>query len=304
MLRPLYLLGVPSEMGALNGTAKGPEAFQLSFRRLFSDVGQIMTYENIGENVGFYDMEKLPRRSRGRVHRKKHVALVADLTAMRTYALLSAGRLPIVLGGDHSVSIGSCRGALEFASGQEKKIGLIWIDAHYDAHTEKTTRSHHANGMPLATLLGYGPRAFRRPPYIFSPEQVIHLGAGNADCEPEEKALLDKLGVETFSAKALQENPIPAWIRTLALVDRSDLVWVSFDLDAVDRRFAPGVHLPSDGGLDRRLLLWLAEYMQVSQKLLGVDVMEYKPANDEFTEDGEGKTARLAVDVLLKLLGK
>ena len=303
MLRPIYLLGVPSEMGALNGTSGGPQALLSPLRALFSAVGQIMVYENVGENTVFHEIRKLPLRSRGKVHRKKHVAMVADLTASRTGALLSEGRIPLVLGGDHSVAMGSARGALEFARREGKKIGLIWIDAHYDAHTEKTTQSGNANGMPLASLLGFGPHAFRHPRHAFRPEEVVHLGAGATDCEPEEKALLDTLGVELFSAEALRRDPIPAWIAILALVDRVDLVWVSLDLDAVDHAFAPGVHLPSDGGLDRTLLLWLAGHMGVgmSGKLCGVDIMEYKPASDEFDSKGRGKTAILATDFLREL---
>lgn len=303
MNRPIYFIGVPSEAGALNGTREGPYAFQNTLNSAFWGAGYFPVFEDVANQRDFPDIEKLSRRSRAKVRRKQAVAKVADVVARRTPEVLSGGRLTCVLGGDHSVVIGSGRAALEFARNSEKKLGLIWIDAHYDAHTQETTRSHNANGMPLATLLGYGPPMFRPTGLSFSPEQVVHLGAGTTYCEPEEKALLDRIGVRNFSMKELHRDPMPAWIAALALVDRSDLVWVSFDLDAVDRAFAPAVHLQSDGGFDRNLLLWFAEYLQVSRKLLGVDVVEYKPSNEEYDEKGEGKTARLAADFLLTLIG-
>ncbi|MEK7118373.1 MAG: arginase family protein, partial [Patescibacteria group bacterium] len=120
-----------------------------------------------------------------------------------------------------------------------------------------------------------------------------------------ERALLETLGVPMISAKDFHQlNLVTPWTALTSFLNRVDRVWVSFDLDAADRKFAPGVHLQSDGGLSRSILLWLAGHVAISGKLLGADIMEYKPSAEEFDEEGRGKTATLAADFLLRLLGR
>ncbi|MDO8520823.1 MAG: arginase family protein, partial [bacterium] len=263
------------------------------------------SYWNIAEHADFPEIFQLKRKPRGKVHYQNKVAKVADLTAAHTRTSLCLGHLPIVFGGDHSVAIGSCRGALEFALSQSQKLGLLWIDAHHDAHTHVTTRSHHANGMPLAVNLGFGPRVFLSKRQAFLPEQVLHIGAGETDCEPEERTLLEGLGVPMISAKEFRQlNLVVPWTALMSFLDRVDLVWVSFDLDVANYAFAPGVHLRSTKGLARSVLLWIAGHVAISGKLYGADIMEYKPSAEEYDEDGVGKTMRLASDFLLRLLGR
>lgn len=303
MSRRIDLLSVPSEWGALNGTSGGPDLLREPLHLALTSAGHRVVYEDISDQSGFPILKKPIRKSRGRVHHKREVAKVADIVAGRTRWSLENGGKPFVLGGEHSISMGSVRAALEFARAQKKKLGLIWFDAHDDAHTGETTHSGNANGMPFATLLGYGPRIFRPTGQAFSPAQVIHLGAGTKDVEPEEEELLDRLGVRRFSATELHRHIEPAWIASLALVDWADYIYVSLDLDVMDRSVAPAVHLQRDDGMSRKTALWLAEFTQVSHKLIGLDIMECKRANEEFDEEGRGKTATFAADFVLTLLG-
>lgn len=302
------LISVPSDAGAMNGTMLGPKALSDALSRALFAAGygyHQVVHQDLADRTGFPKVEALHRPSRGKVKRKREVVAVANLTATVVGESLERDGFPTVLGGDHSIAMGSGRAALEFACKHRKRIGLLWIDAHYDAHTDKTTPSHNANGMPLATLLGYGARAFRPQKIAFLPAHVLHVGAGERDCEPEEKALLQELGVALVHASEFRRhNWALPWHALTAFLARVDLVWVSFDLDAVNRIYAPGVHLQSEHGLHKLTLLWLAQHVARSGKLLGLDIMEHKPGAEEYDEAGVGKTAMLASEFLLALLGK
>ena len=308
MPRSIYLLSVPSDAGALNGTDLGPESLLNALPPALFGAGygyHKVVRRDLGEQTGFPGTAALHRRSRGKVHRKREVVQVANMTAQAVRESLNWDAFVAVLGGDHSIAMGSCRGALEFARSRGKTLGLLWIDAHYDVHTHLSTLSHNANGMPLATLLGYGPPCFRPGRQAFLPEHVLHLGAGEKDCEPPERALLEQLGVRMIPAKDFRQlNVAVPWRALVQLLARVDLVWVSFDLDAVNRVHAPGVHLRSENGLTKMTLLWIAGHVAQSRKLCGVDIMEHKPSAEEYDGDGRGKTAMLASEFLLTLLGK
>lgn len=318
MFRRIDLIGVPSEAGGQNGTSGGPDVIGPFLEQLLAEEqGLCAQYWNVRAHAHSPYLFTQRGKKCGKVYYKKKIAKIAELTARHVSASLAVGHLPVVLGGDHSVAIGSGRAACDRDLLHGKTVGLIWVDAHYDAHTDATSHSHNANGMPLATLLGHGLELFR-PPRIkhdgvgvytvpcstFLPENVLHLGAGTVDCEPEEKALLDRLGVKTFSASELIHDCVPAWTALHDLFRKVDTLAVSFDLDAIDRAFAPAVHLQSCGGITRTLLLLIAEEIALSGKLRSVDIMEYKPSAEEFNQHGEGRTLSLAGDFLLRLLGK
>ena len=302
MPRQIDLVGVPSEAGAQNGTSGGPDALSPVLLRALRDAGVSAAYDNIEEHADTLDLFNAKGKPRGKVRYQKKVAQIAALTSRCVLTSLCRGNIPVVLGGDHSVAIGSGRAALQFSGIKGKKIGLLWIDAHYEAHPHETPHSHPANGLPLATLLGFGPKVFRPAQDAFAPENVLHLGACTADCEPEERRLLRKLKVSMFPAKKLMRNPMPGWIAALDLFKRVDLVWVSFDLDAMNQADAPAVHLRNKVGLNRAFLLWLVTHIAIGKKLCGVDIVEYKPGNEEYDENGIGKTAILASEFLLLLL--
>lgn len=318
MFRQIDLIGVPSEAGGQNGTSGGPDVIGPFLAQLLSGERDLFAqYWNIRDHAHSPYLFMQRGKKCGNVYYQKKIAKIADMTAGHVSASLAVGHLPVVLGGDHSVAIGSGRAACDPDFLHKKTVGMIWIDAHYDAHTEKTSHSHNANGMPLATLLGHGLELFRPsrikhdgvgkytvPCPTFLPQNVLHLGAGTVDCEPEEMELLDRLGVKTFSAKELIQDCTPAWLALRDLLRRVDTVFVSFDLDAVDHAFAPAVHLQSRGGITRTLLLLIAEEIALSGKLRSVDIMEYKPSAEEFDGNGNGRTLCLAGDFLLRLLGQ
>ncbi|OGZ08239.1 MAG: hypothetical protein A3D65_02705 [Candidatus Lloydbacteria bacterium RIFCSPHIGHO2_02_FULL_50_13] len=317
MIQLIDLIGVPSEAGGRNGTSGGPDILGPALESELRKKGFHASYWNVAQHAEFPEIFELNGKPRGKVYSKRQVAGVANLVHGHFLTSLRLGHLPVTIGGDHSVSIGPQRAACENARFEGKDVGLVWIDAHYDSHTDKTTHSHNANGMPLAIALGHGSSEFlpsydqydgktwsRLPCPVFLPENVLHLGAGTTDCEREEKVFLDTLGVRTFSAKELNRNCFPAWTALKELSAKVSALSVSFDLDAIDKVSAPAVHLRSNGGLTRTGSLWLCGEIAKSGKLRTIDLVEYKPSAEEFDEDGVGRTIRLARDLLLRLLGR
>lgn len=317
------LLGVPFDLGGgRSGARYGPDALIRS--------GLIEELKATGVSSRYHDLRvqgeikkafDTTRVAHGRVHFEHEVAEVAGLVSVYTFASLRRRHLPVVLGGDHSISIGSVGAALhpEFLCG--RTLGLVWIDAHLDAHTHLTTHSCRAHGLPLATLLGYGPRRFlncvhssirdsrtdkrRRTNTALSPLDVIHIGRGEDHCESEEHAFFEEHQIPQFSRKYLQEEGWSALFASLQeIAHRVDHLWVSLDLDSLDNSIAPGVYYPNPNGLLREEILSLASVLSHSGKVCGIDIMEYNPQFEKLDEAGRAITAHTATEFLLQLLGK
>jgi len=210
---------------------------------------------------------------------------------------VQGGRFPLVLGGDHSLSVGSIRGAAK-----HKKLGVIWLDAHADFNTHETTPSGNIHGMPLAALCGLGdPRLtslWDETPPVLDPKRVAILGA--RDLDPGEKASLRSADVMVQSMEQVDRiGMVAALEKVIERVSRDvDGIYLSFDLDALDPRFAPGVGTPVVGGLTFREVHLVCEVLAETGKLLGIDIVEVNPILDE-----KNQTAKLAVDFVCSALG-
>jgi arginase family enzyme len=242
MFRQIDLIGVPSEAGGQNGTSGGPDVIGPFLAQLLSGERDLFAqYWNIRDHAHSPYLFMQRGKKCGNVYYQKKIAKIADMTAGHVSASLAVGHLPVVLGGDHSVAIGSGRAACDPDFLHKKTVGMIWIDAHYDAPTEKTSHSHNANGMPLATLLGHGLELFRPsrikhdgvgkytvPCPTFLPQNVLHLGAGTVDCEPRME-LLDDWGSKRFREELIQIVRRHGWRRDITpsryrFVSRPDAV--------------------------------------------------------------------------------
>lgn len=209
---------------------------------------------------------------------------------------IQKGEIPLFLGGDHSAAIGTIGGVSH--SGE---CGLIWVDAHGDFNTPKTSSSGNIHGMALAVLLGNGPEELvnvGRPGSKIPPENVILIGV--RDLDGEEKKLLSKSGCTVYTMRDIDELGMHAILR-LALVKLShlDKLHLSLDMDAIDPQEAPGVGTPSHGGLTYREAQLVMETICDSGKLLSVDVMEVNPILDT-----KNRTAQVAVSLMASLFGK
>ena len=226
------------------------------------------------------------------------VSGICERLALRVSDVVSRGALPVVLGGDHSCAVGTWKGLAQ-AVAPRGSLGLIWIDAHMDAHTPQTTSSGMPHGMPLACLLGHG-----------APELTSIAGGAPLDprhtCligvrsfEAGEAGLLKRLGVRVIFMSEVRRRGLAAVMDQALTIAAAGTAGfgVTLDLDALDPRDAPGVGSPVPGGLRAQELLPALAQL-ASRALVGVEVAEYNPHYDR-----EGKTAALVPELLAVLLG-
>jgi arginase len=210
---------------------------------------------------------------------------------------IQGGRFPLVLGGDHSLSVGSIRGAAK-----HKKLGVIWGDAHADFNTPETTPSGNIHGMPLAALCGLGdPRLvslWDETPPVLDPKRVAVIGA--RDLDPGEKQNLREAGVMVQSMEQIDRlGMVVALEKAIEQVSRDvDGIYLSFDMDSLDPRHAPGVGTPVNGGLNFREAHLACEVVAETGKLIGMDMVEVNPILDV-----QNQTALLAVEFIRSALG-
>lgn len=222
----------------------------------------------------------------------------------QTTAILESGRRPIVVGGDHSISIGSVSAAsnwLKKNSGAKSKLGLLWVDAHGDINTPSTTPSGTMHGMPLAFLLGLGDPRFAElggnTPKIL-PENIVYIGL--RDLDPPERSLIKKLGITAFTMKEVDLLGIGEICQqAYAKLKKLPGFAISFDLDVCDPRLAPGVGTPVRGGLTFRESHLVAEMAAECKNLILIELVEFRPSLDV-----AGSTAELALGLIESAMGK
>jgi arginase len=211
---------------------------------------------------------------------------------------IQGGRFPLVLGGDHSLSAGSIRGAAK-----HKKLGVIWVDAHADFNTAETTPSGNIHGMPLAALCGLGdPRLVclweEETAPVLDPRRVAVIGA--RDLDPGEKRNLREADVMVQSMEQIDRiGMVAALEKAIHRVGRDvDGIYLSLDMDALDPRHAPGVGTPVPGGLTYREAHLACEVVAETGRLIGMDLVEVNPILDV-----QNQTAILAVEFIRSALG-
>jgi arginase len=217
-------------------------------------------------------------------------------------ASLDEGALPLVLGGDHSLSAGSVAAAAAFHARRGAPLGLIWVDAHGDMNRPDTSDSGNVHGMPLAALLGAEPAELARlageTPAMAAAHTVL-VGIRNLD--DIEKQLVRDSKVHVFTMKDIDRMGITQVMeRALAIAcDGTGGVHISFDMDVCDPSIAPGVGTPVKGGLDYREAHVVMEMVAESGKLTSLDLVEVNP-----TLDLRNQTAELGTELALSAMGK
>ncbi|MGB4966535.1 MAG: arginase [Microgenomates group bacterium] len=225
------------------------------------------------------------------------VQVCKDL-AHKTEKSARSGNQIIVLGGDHSLAVGSIAGAVQGLTGS---VGVIWIDAHGDLNTPQTTPSGNVHGMPFAAILGYSDEKLTS---VSTQKPMISLanavGIGFKDLDPGEDAFVKEKGLQAFFINDILAHGLsPVFSAIDSLATRVDHLWVSFDLDAIDLQEAPGVGMPNKGGLTYREIHAICAYIGKHYSIAGLDLVEYNPVNDI-----DHKTAILATELTAKLFGK
>jgi arginase len=210
--------------------------------------------------------------------------------------------VPLVLGGDHSVAMGSVSGMANRFRGRRKRLGLLWVDAHPDMNTPDTSPSGNVHGMPLACLVGLGPRRLTHlcgwAPKV-DPRDVAVVGL--RDVDQLEKPHVRGSGVTALTMRDIDERGLRAVMEEALAVVTSDTegFHVSLDMDAVDPQQAPGVGTPVRGGLSYREAHLAMEMICDCRRVTSMDVVEVNPIIDE-----ANRTALLAVELVMSAMGK
>lgn len=298
MLRDITIIGVPVDLGAgRRGVDMGPSAIRYAgLKERLIELGfRVRDNGNIPVPLA----EQIDQPEPGDPLRYLDPLIqVNRMLAEQVAAICASGSFPLILGGDHSLSVGSVAGV---AHG--RRIGLIWVDAHADFNTAETTPSGNIHGMSVALLSGRGHPSLskiygERFP-ILQDEDIALVGL--RDIDPLEQESLRKSGVHVFTMHDIDRRGLAAVMdQAISLVSaNTEGFHVSLDLDALDPRDAPGVGTAVIGGLSYRETHLALELVASSGKLLGLDLVEVNPILDM-----HNTTAHLAVQFALSALGK
>ena len=292
------LIGVPTDVGAsVVGCRLGPGALRLAgIQQALEGFG--VAVKDCGDLTGPVNPMADP------VDGYRHLPEVIAWNQVlhdATYAELSAGRMPIMLGGDHCAAIGSVSAVARHCREQGRPLRLLWFDAHADYNTASITPSGNMHGMPVAVLTGTGPEplvGLSGAVPALDPLQVREIGLRDVDLG--EKHLLHEHQIEVFDMRYLDEVGVrTAMTMALADLEPDTHLHVSLDLDFLDDSIAPGVGTPVRGGPTYREAHLCMEMVADSGRLASLDIVELNPALDVRSE-----TARLAVDLVESLFGK
>jgi len=232
----------------------------------------------------------------------KEIARALRILAGRVDKIMTRKGFPLVLGGDHSVAAGSISGVAAYCRRKRKKLGVLWIDAHGDMNTPATSPSGNIHGMPLASVLGMGPRELTTIGGAFTKVDPLNVSiVGLRSLDEGEKRRIMRTGVNVFSMTDIDRQGIHRVMKKAIAraTHGADFLHVSFDLDAVDPTVASGVGTPVKGGLDYREAHLVMELISESNRLTSLEVVEVNPILDT-----RNASAEFAVELVQSAFGK
>jgi arginase len=298
--KALSILGVPLGYGAsMAGVDIGPAALRVA--RLNQRIARLgYSVHDLG------DMRLERPQSFPEIDEKlkyvREINKACEQLAIDVEEILKAGQLPLIMGGDHSIAIGSFAGAVSHYKKQNQTLGLIWFDAHADMNTPDTTPSGNIHGMPLAALLGYGTPELTHiggfAPKL-DPRLCAHVGA--RDIDAGERELIKKLGIRFFTMREIDERGMKDCMdEAIKIASRGSAGYaVTFDVDVLDPGDAPGSGTLVRGGLTYREAHLAMEKIAEAGGMRLLEIVEINTALDM-----NNKTAELGVELILSALGK
>lgn len=299
MNNSVSLIGVPSDIGASDrGSSMGPEALRVA-GIVESLKKQGMTVNDLG-NVTGPDNPELPPVD-GYRHLSENAIWASNIQGA-IFRELEKGHLPIMMGGDHAMSIGSIAAVARYCAIKEKPICMLWIDAHADYNTNKTSPSGNIHGMPVAIVTGVGPSELlvvgHAVPMI-APENVYQIAIRSVD-KNEKKLVIDS-GISVYDMRRIDEIGIRQTMQDILheVAEKGAHLHVSFDVDSLDPSIAPGVATIIPGGLTYREAQLCMEMIHDSGLMGSLDIAEINPALDT-----NNSTAKIAVDLAASLFGR
>jgi len=298
--KKIRVIGVPLDLGqSRRGVDMGPSAVRVAGLE-----ARLEALGHIVEDGGNVAVAMPEQKKEGDPHAKylKEITATCTKHAELVFKTLEAGKVPLSLGGDHSMAVGSVAGVVEFYRKQNQKVGLIWIDAHTDINTPDSSPSGNVHGMPLAAIMGLGPpelaNIFNFSPKV-APENCVLVGV--RDIDAVEKENVRRAGIEVFTMRDIDERGMRTVIEeALRMAGRGTAGYhVSLDMDWIDPEDAPGVGTPVRGGATYREAHLAMEIIADHGRLLSFEIVEVNPVIDEHNQ-----TADLAVELTLSAFGK
>jgi arginase len=296
----VHLLGVPMDLGSgRRGVDMGPSAIRIAgVADRLTELGHKVVDEG---DIVIKNMEEL-KVGHERARYLGEIARAAAVIARKIERIMGLGHFPLVLGGDHSIAVGTVSGIAAHARRKDQRVGLLWIDAHGDINTPETSPSGNIHGMPLAAVLGFGAAELTGvagPPPKVHPANVALVGIRSLDAG--EKKRLKETGVQVHTMSDIDRHGVHRVMqKALARVtDGTDYVHVSFDLDAVDPTVAPGVGTPVKGGLDYREAHLIMEELADAGVMTSLEMVEVNPILDQ-----GNASAAFAVELVQSAFGK
>jgi arginase len=299
-MQKVSIVGVPMDLGAdRRGVDMGPSALR------YADLNERL--ESLGyevEDLGDLDVI-IPETRHFGDPRAKYLREIADACVHLANLVLGIrqhGHTPLVLGGDHSIAVGTVSGVAESFRRNGKTLGLLWFDAHADFNTPEISPSGNVHGMPMAAIMGYGPaeltKIFGFSPKI-QPQHAVQIGIREVD--PAERQLVKDSGIRVFTMKDIDRRGIGSVMdEALSIVSTStDGFAVTLDADFLDPYESPGVATPVRGGADYREAHLAMEMIADTQKMVSFEITEINPILDV-----QNKTAHFGMELILSAFGK
>jgi arginase len=301
-MRPKHIaiIGAPLDLGSgRRGVDMGPSAVRVANLN-----GRLAALGYAVEDLG--NVPVIQRESQAEVHsRAKYLPQIAEtctLVAEMVDRALGEGKFPLILGGDHSIAVGTVSGASRHFHRRGEKLGLIWIDAHTDMNTPESSPSGNVHGMPLACCIGQGPEEltgiFGYSPKV-DPANVALVGIRSVD--GQERDIVQHSGVHAFTMRDIDERGMRAVFEEAIRVAGTGTagIHVSLDMDAVDPQEAPGVGTPVQGGITYREAHLAMEMLGDTGRVASMEIVEVNPVIDD-----ANRTAILAVELVMSAMGK
>ncbi|MEO6228464.1 MAG: arginase [Thermomonas sp.] len=295
---PVSIFGVPTDIGASRrGASMGPESLRVA--GLIEAIGRRgVDVRDLGDLAGPRNPVSAP------VDGYRHlVEVVAWNQAVFDASTreLQAGRMPILLGGDHCLAVGSIAAVAAHCRTHGKKLRVLWLDAHADFNTREITPSGNIHGMPVACLVGLGPEQLTTmggPAPALLPAQIRQIGIRSVDSG--EKRLVQEHGLDIYDMRYIDEVGMRRVMEeALDGVDADTHLHVSFDVDMLDPSIAPGTGTRVPGGVNYREAQLIMEMVADTGRMASLDIVEVNPALDR-----RNATAKLTVDLVESLFGK
>lgn len=298
---PLRLIGAPTDVGTHRvGSTMGPDALRVA--QLGPALERLgLQVEDLGNLHGPHQQDAQPLDG---LRNLAACQAWMEATHQAVAQALADGRCPVLLGGDHSLAMGSIPAVAAHCQALARPLRVIWLDAHADCNTPDITPSGNLHGMPVASLCGLGPAALTAlsgstATPTLRPEMLCQIGLRSVD--PEEKRLLHQLGIAVYDMRAVDEMGMRAVMEQAlrGLQPGQTHLHLSLDVDFLDPEIAPGTGTPVRGGPTYREAQLCMEMLADTGCLASVDVVELNPALDL-----RNQTAELVVDLLESLFGK